>query len=343
MKSLLIFLLAVGLTFSVNAQSVYTVQGETGTSSYSTLTAAVAGASAGDYIYLPGGTVSVSDLIIDKQLHLIGAGHYPEATTATGPTHLSGAINFVSGAEFSSIQGVYLTHDINFGTYDSNDNISNVLISRCNLKNVHLGVYHNNYSDASNVHIKDCIIRDNVYVKNTLNNVIENCIVQGSIVGVMGSLNVNNCILFSNGQFLSSVNAANFKNCIFYSQNTNFIFANASQPSLFQNCLFGFDPVSDNVNTIFHNCAKYTGTFDLLFENAPLNIFDYSYDYRLASGSEAVGFGIEGTDAGIYGGSNPYKDNAIPINPHIVMKNIPGKTDGQGKLNITVQVQAQDY
>lgn len=343
MKSLLIFLLAVGLTFSINAQSVYTVQGEAGTSSYSTLTAAVAGASAGDYIYLPGGTVSVTDLIINKQLHLIGAGHYPEASSATGATILTGNVYFNTGSDFSTIQGLFLNNEIRFGMNGDNDDVSNILISRCNVSYIHLGVTHETYSGVSNIHIKDCIIRAGISFKFTQNNVVDNCIIEGVFDNVLGGLEVNNCIFFNPGQFLRNINAAMFKNCIFTISSSNFTYASHSQPAVFQNCLFGHEPVSDNINTQYYNCAQFTGSANLLFENMPENKFDYSYDYHLASGSEAAGFGLEDTDAGIYGGMEPYKEDALPINPHIVMKNIPGKTDGQGKLNITVQVQAQDF
>jgi hypothetical protein len=79
-----------------------------------------------------------------------------------------------------------------------------------------------------------------------------------------------------------------------------------------------------------------------LYINVPVNKFDYSYDFHLAENSIARGAGIEGTDCGIYGGTNPYKEGAVPMNPHIQAISIPSTTDGEGKLHISVKVKAQN-
>ncbi len=50
----------------------------------------------------------------------------------------------------------------------------------------------------------------------------------------------------------------------------------------------------------------------------------------------------DGTDIGIYGSSQPYKEGAVPFNPHIYFKNIGGTTTPNGLLNINIKVKAQD-
>jgi hypothetical protein len=45
---------------------------------------------------------------------------------------------------------------------------------------------------------------------------------------------------------------------------------------------------------------------------------------------------------GIYGGLFPYKEGAVPLNPHISLKNIAPQTDVNGDLNIQLKVNAQD-
>lgn len=44
---------------------------------------------------------------------------------------------------------------------------------------------------------------------------------------------------------------------------------------------------------------------------------------------------------GIYGGSTPWKEGAIPSNPHIFFKNISNATDGSGNLPVQIKVSAQ--
>lgn len=39
--------------------------------------------------------------------------------------------------------------------------------------------------------------------------------------------------------------------------------------------------------------------------------FDYGYNFKLKDVSAAGKFGNDGTDCGIYGGNEPYKDGAV--------------------------------
>jgi len=79
-----------------------------------------------------------------------------------------------------------------------------------------------------------------------------------------------------------------------------------------------------------------------LFVDAPEGAFSYEGNYRLKSDSPAKNAGFDGKDCGIYGGANPYKDGALPVNPHIRAKVLPAQTDAQGKINVQVTVAAQN-
>ncbi|OPZ96628.1 MAG: hypothetical protein BWY70_01710 [Bacteroidetes bacterium ADurb.Bin408] len=96
-------------------------------------------------------------------------------------------------------------------------------------------------------------------------------------------------------------------------------------------------------NAGIHSNCLFSATFSPQFVNVP-NVadFSYTYNYHLSDTSVAIGAGMNGTDCGIYGGDNPYKDGAVPLNPHIQFKQIPTATDSQGKLNIQVKVSAQE-
>jgi hypothetical protein len=52
--------------------------------------------------------------------------------------------------------------------------------------------------------------------------------------------------------------------------------------------------------------------------------------------------GTDGKQVGIYGGSFPYKEGAVPSPPHVRSKTIASSTDGQGKLNVQITTSAQN-
>jgi len=69
--------------------------------------------------------------------------------------------------------------------------------------------------------------------------------------------------------------------------------------------------------------------------------FDYSDDetYELTPEARATFLGTDGTQVGIYGGENPFTD--IPTNPQITQKDIATKSTPDGKLNVSIKVEAQ--
>lgn len=77
------FLLVSRIAF---AQRQIVVQNGSKTETYELLDDAYTAAVAGDTLYLPGGGFTLtngSTNKIDKKLHWVGTGHYPDATTAT--------------------------------------------------------------------------------------------------------------------------------------------------------------------------------------------------------------------------------------------------------------------
>lgn len=94
------------------------------------------------------------------------------------------------------------------------------------------------------------------------------------------------------------------------------------------------------INNYF-NC-KFNVNNDSNFVNVKLENFLYTHNYHLSSYSKAKGVGLNGTDCGIYGGDNPYKEGPVPMNLHIWYKNIPNITDNHEKLNIKIGVTAQE-
>jgi len=51
--------------------------------------------------------------------------------------------------------------------------------------------------------------------------------------------------------------------------------------------------------------------------------------------------GTDGTQVGIYGGSQPFKEKGTPSNPQVTKKNIGTQTDADGNLQINMTIEAQ--
>ncbi|MDD3739967.1 MAG: hypothetical protein PHH30_01885 [Bacteroidales bacterium] len=346
MKKILFFI-AIAFSTTVFSQAVFVVQNETSSSTHSSLQDAITAAVDGDYIYLPGGSFGIGSLLISKRVHIFGAGHYPDSTQATGRTALSGSIYFTTGSSNSVLQGVYLSGDIFMGSTASDGDVNNILISRCNLDNISLAYTTSgtNYG-AENIFIKDCIVRNSIYGASTQGVVVESSIITNMIRSFNANTEFKNNIILKNGisgnYVIYEVSNCNFSNNIFRHSNTSTSYwSSGCSNNFFNNCVFGAESADLNAGT-YSNCL-YETAFSPLFVNVP-NVadFSYTYDYHLSDTSAAIGVGMSGTDCGIYGGDNPYKDGAVPLNPHIQFKQIPTATDSQGKLNIQVTVGAQE-
>jgi len=349
MKNFL-FLLATVLSISAYSQAVFVVQNDINSSVHQTLAAAVAAAVDGDYIYMPGGSFGIGDLKVNKRLHLFGAGHYPDSTQATGRTALTGNIYFKTGASNSVLQGIYLSSNIYMGDSCSTGNVENILISRCNVDNISL-TYNLGSTNcgAQNIFIKDCIVRTDIRGANAQGAVVETSIITNQIAYFNGNAEFKNNIFLryntstnSYSYVFYNIYNCNFSNNIFrhYYSTSNY-FSNSSSNNFFNNCIFGMS--SNYFFAGIHSNCLFSTSFSPMFVNVP-NVadFSYTYNYHLSDTSVAIGAGMNGTECGIYGGDNPYKDGAVPLNPHIQFKQIPTATDSQGKLNIEIKVSAQE-
>ncbi len=336
MKTKITILLMAVFSLTVNAQNLIVVQNSTNPSVHENLQSAVDAAENGDYIYIPGGTFKIGTVYIAKQVHIIGAGHYPDSTQATGRTSLHGIIIFNNGSSFSSIQGIFMDNRIQLGESCNKGQMSNIMISRCNVPDILLSPNGTGDCGARNIYIRECIVRNNISGGYTMGHLIENSIIK-KLEYLNGNTEIRNCIFTAedNEYPLWEVQPSTFKNCIIAKRTGIIVQGNNNT---FQNCTFTGTKPS---NQILFNC-DVTPVFDSLFVNVPARVFDYTYNYHLSANSDAKGKGLGGTDNGIYGGDNPYKEGAVPLNPHIQFKNIPTVTDNQGKLNIQIKVSAQE-
>ncbi len=318
------------------AQSPIAVQNNSGTSFYSTLDLAITNAISGDYIYLPGGSFNVT-VPISKQLHIIGVGHNPDSCAVTGITQVSGTFSIRSGSDGGSISGLKIIGQIQFYIGTTENNISNYTIERCNI-----GSTITLSNRISNLLINECIIIEGISGNSLQGFQLSKCIIGRYIIGFDSNAYFLNNIFFGNVSCGSnvSIQGAFFKNNIFLSPLTEgTINGVCVAKSQFQNNLFnaGCYYVSNSTNTYQNNI---TGPVSTLFVNQSGTVFDYKQDYHIKTDSPAHNAGTDGTDLGIYGTGNPWKEGSLPSNPHIQSKSI---STINGNLNVKIKVVAQDY
>ena len=64
-------------------------------------------------------------------------------------------------------------------------------------------------------------------------------------------------------------------------------------------------------------------------------------DFHLLGDAKTTYLGDDGKEVGIYGGMLPFKEGAVPSNPHIIQKMISTTSESNGFLNISFKVGAQ--
>ncbi len=301
---------------------------------------AIIAANPGDTIYLPGGTFSITVNPINKTLHFIGVGHYPNSVVEGEVTKISSGIVFTGNCDNCSLTGMSIG-SLTFGDTNGNET-ENISISRCNI----IGGIDLRRSDIGSP---------------TLNTSITESVFNRLDAHYGVQVYVSKCIIASTYTFLLKISNSIFEHNIFYgspaayqtySDLTNCLFRN----NIISNSLIYYSRVSSFVNNIFNmevafpygdnnsgsnNITIPSSSFRSLFEHITNEgFFNYDNDYHLVTGSPAVGAADDGTDLGIYGSPVPYKVDAIPFNPHIRSVNIPlNATHGELPVEITVEAQ----
>jgi len=340
MKSIMLFSIGCLIGFSSISQASFVVNRGNVAMAFRSLDSALVNAQSGDTIYLPGGTYNIGPVVIDKKLTMYGAGHYYDSTIATGKTVLNGSLFFITGSSLSVLQGVYLTGNIYLGSNATNSKVNGLVISRSNIGDLTFSFDANAPSLATSILVDENVIRGDLHVMDAKDNLFENNLLDGRILNANGSNRFMNNIIFGRpGTYnwtLNNVNSCIFENNIFYAQ-ADRGFLSASTANTYRNNVFGLPnylaPTDVSENNIF-NATN-------LFVNQTLSAFSYEQNFHLKAGSAAIGAGKGGTDCGIYGGARPYKESAVPLNPHVQSKLIADNTDNNGKINVQIQVAAQ--
>jgi hypothetical protein len=328
MKKVLLLSLLFAATFTLVAQQKVALQSNGVTTIFggaAPFVDAYAAAVDGDTIYLPGVTLAVPSEI-NKKLAIFGAGHYPDSTTATNKTTLSGNLTIKEDADSLFLTGFELTGTITFYT---NHQVTNVVISRCKLNNITFS--GTGATPCTNVTIKECVL-SNINFSNATSCMVTNNILTGGITNGSGNAFYNNVFIYYVWKFQSITNCF-IANNVF--TNTSYLFSGCSS-NTFSNNIFTNTP-SPGTNTFVNNYNNVSGS---VMVNQSGGSFSYTHDYHLTTPASYPG--TDSTQVGIYGGIFPYKTAAVPLNPHISSQTIPMATDVNGMLNININVNAQD-
>jgi len=340
MKSIITSVFVLFLLFSpkTNAQqkvALHHIGTTTIFSGSNPLIDAYTAAVANDTIYLPGGTF-VPPTNFDKKIIVFGAGHYQTATVATGKTFINGNVILKENADNFYLEGVEVNGDF---TFSNNEAVNQVVVKRCKINGA-LNVVGNLSFPSTNFGLFGSVIIGNIDLANAQNVLVSNSIIQGRVLNSIGNA-FNNNIMLNEYFYYGSEAPINGNN----NQVNNNVFRKINGGNL----------ITGNGNIVNNNlCSLAAPSFGTLptlsgnyfgiaetviFVNHTGGSFNYSNDYHLQNTTSYLG--LDGTQVGIYGGLFPYKEEAIPTNPHIESKTIAPQTNASGELNIQVLVKAQ--
>jgi hypothetical protein len=222
----------------------------------------------------------------------------------------------------------------------SNDTIKNINLIRNRINNIEDFTYFSSYYSFANIVIRQCYIDNQISIRSGTKSIyIQNNIIVGrvSLTPVSGEFSNNTVIGTQTSYVLSAENTQIYNNIL--------INKNASYDGLNSNSF-----LASNNNTISRNVmdnATNSSWPDNYYNAVDTNIISYQgsgdAQYRLKSGSPAIGYGFNGNDCGAFGGSYPYVLSGLPyMIPHIFDANIPGSANKTDGLNVIIKAKVQN-
>lgn len=287
----------------------------------------------GDVIFLPGGTFDLTGF--NKSIKIYGAGAFPSATTTTGKTFLNGNLSLGEEADNFYLEGVEITGAVIFA---NNQSVNNVTIRRCIINS------DINISGASwvttNFALLESVVLGTLNFQNLQTGLIANNILQTFVRDSNGNMFTNNvflhneCGYYGNYPLITGSNNT-FQNNVSLRQCDNFVSGTGNKfiKNIFviNAAEFGTTPtLTDN----YMNVDRAT-----VFVNQTGNTANVNHNYHLANPTSYIG--TDGTEVGLFGSTTPFKEQMIPENPHISVKNIQTSTNAAGELQIELKAEAQ--
>lgn len=299
-----------------------------------------------DVITLSAG--SFRSTTINKSVRIYGAGYEENADKGVYPT-IIGDIRIIHGTDknednepvnkIGDLDDLYIegicTNNLYLGISDNNSAIISGLIIKKSKFNSHLGfdVVSGAVSTTTNCQVIDCVINEFFTDSGAYNFTILNCIIN-KIRGYAGWVNegllIKNSILFESFYLCATLK----DNIIYYldqSENmTSSYFANNILRTTDANIL---NKVTQNYNN------KIVKTDEAIFGAEIGQAYNPQLTYAIKADAAKTYIGTDGTPIGLYGGYYPF--TKTPSTPQIVSKAIDVQSTVDGKLKVSIKVEAQ--
>ena len=321
-KSILSLLIALMAIVVANAQQISVVS-EGSTSLYRTFQEAIENAPEGSVIYLPGGGFPIADAVkITKKLTIIGIGHKIDTENPDGYTTVSGNLFFNQGSDNSALMGVYVVGNVYIG-YDGNE-VDDVLVRYSNIKQLLV-----NNNKCKGITVNQNYIRDGAAFFGS------NATFCNNISAWVKDLDDG---FIANNIFTSSTYSGAIYECHRTSITDN-IFFSTNIISYSSDC-FAQGNMCKTDWTMDEDCINIgEADWNDVFENYNNGAISAVSDFHFKANSEYSKY--EGK-VGIYSGDTNFEDNQLAPVPYIIFKDVPQKTDTEGKLEIRIRVKAGD-
>lgn len=346
------FIAILGVTSIANAATITVDNKTNAVAMYTSLQDAVDAASAGDVILVAGSPTLYGDVTIDKQLSVIGAG-YQYVSVQQGYYSRVGNITLTTGTSTSASSSYF--SGLDRPTFILGNNITSITIERCYVANV--GMDSGSSLDMRNSIVTGQINAGGANYNNSNPSRQVDINIYNSIIGRIDSKNelsnilIDHCLFYRAFTYFGIINAI-INNSIFYGGDTQ-LYLDRAIGCNFNHCLSygttgtiisGTNSGGNNINNTDPLFSNFSSTYIH-------QIFDKLDDYRLQTGSPAIGAASDGTDIGIYGGSYPFPVGgegeflmaAPPQIPQIYEMNIQNATvPVNGTLSVQVKAKKID-
>jgi hypothetical protein len=328
MKLLLLPLLLC--SFLTQAQNILRVNNGTDVNApYPTISAAMTAAGTNDIIMVEGSIVTYENLTINKKVTIVGPGYFLNENLNFQGSLLPASIvtvTLAAGADGTSIYGMNIVGSIGMA---QGLTINNITISNSRVNTIAL------FGTGNNFFISGCYINGvfnfspaSTYTATTITN---------NYVGGSGSTTATSAtslVTFTHNIINGSVGS--LQNCDVRNNIFNTTFSGTFTGAIFKNNVFTNSQATLSTAGI---TADNTNIFSALASNLFVGLTGNTTDtqWKLKTGSPAIGAGIDGVDCGMYGGNTPYRPSGIQLGqPTINSFTSPTSVQQNGTLNVKV-------
>ncbi len=347
--------------------------GISGVNMYTTVQAAHNAAAIGDIIYVEPSGTTYGALNCSKRLTIIGNGYLLDANTNTAANKTAstiGSVTFQYGSAQSRLVGLTLD---NIQAFDPNITVTRCSLGSISLNHTQVSSNPDVFTNPNNFTISGCLIRGAInygggpgtgYPIATGTVIANNIFGSGggpAVIGFFGATVINNTIYSTLGGTGGGPIPAVILNITSTIVTNNIIDFRAASGSaqVVGNTGGGTgyinNTVSNNIclernglpaNNSNVNGASATLVFQVanpwLLDAFGRVYFEQDATFQLASSSPAKGIGTGGTDAGAFGGANPYVLSGQPNVPIITGFTASGAGNSSTPLTVTISVRSNN-